>query len=183
MRRTVAIATGLIVMLALPAGAMAKPTKQDRRIAAKECKMLRGTTDESQEAFRASYRNLGACVSEKAREEAQQRRAARRTASGDCRAERTQDAAAFAERYGNFGKCVSSKAGKKLASENAKDRAEIAEAKNAAKDCGAERDSIGEEPFAEKYGTNHNKKNAFGKCVSGRSGDDSGDDTDDTPVS
>ena len=36
---------------------------------------------------------------------------------------------------------------------------------NAAKQCKAERktDAAG---FAEKYGTNKNKKNAFGKCVS-----------------
>ena len=77
-------------MLALPAGAVAKPTKQDKRNAAKECKLLRGTTDESREAFRASYRNLGACVSEKAREQASERRAAKRSASGDCREERSR---------------------------------------------------------------------------------------------
>ncbi len=86
MQRTIAIAAGLIAVLALPAGAVAKPTKQDKRNAAKECKLLRGTTDESREAFRASYRNFGACVSEKAREQASERRAAKRTASGDCRA-------------------------------------------------------------------------------------------------
>jgi hypothetical protein len=32
-----------------------------------------------------------------------------------------------------------------------------------------ERASIGVEAFAKKYGTNHNLKNAFGKCVSGKS--------------
>jgi hypothetical protein len=39
------------------------------------------------------------------------------------------------------------------------------EAKNAAKACKAERDA-NSEAFAEKYGTNKNGKNAFGKCVS-----------------
>lgn len=180
MQRTIAMAVGLMLVLALPAGAVAKPTKQDKRNAAQECKLLRGTTDESHEAFRASYKNLGACVSEKAREQAHERRQAKRTASSDCRDERKQDPPAFAEHYRNFGKCVSSKARKELATVDKADRAEIAEAKNAAKECGAERDSIGDDPFADKYGTNHNKRNAFGKCVSGKTapGDGSEDDGD-----
>jgi hypothetical protein len=33
--------------------------------------------------------------------------------------------------------------------------------------CKKERDSIGKDAFAAKYGTNHNHKNAFGKCMSG----------------
>jgi hypothetical protein len=43
-----------------------------------------------------------------------------------------------------------------------------AEAKNAAKECKAERGTTAETrtAFAEKYGTNANEKNAFGKCVS-----------------
>ena len=41
------------------------------------------------------------------------------------------------------------------------------DAKNAAQECKAEREA---DPaaFAEKYGTNKNKKNAYGKCVSGK---------------
>ncbi len=39
----------------------------------------------------------------------------------------------------------------------------------AEKACKAERNSLGVEAFSEKYGTNHNKRNAFGKCVSGKS--------------
>ena len=38
----------------------------------------------------------------------------------------------------------------------------------AAKACKAER-AAGAEAFAKKYGTNHNLKNAFGKCVSAKS--------------
>ena len=41
-----------------------------------------------------------------------------------------------------------------------------AEFKNAAKYCKAVRDSKGVEAFATQYGTNANKKNAYGKCVS-----------------
>ena len=40
---------------------------------------------------------------------------------------------------------------------------------DAAKACKAERKSLGVEAFNKKYGTNHNLKNAFGKCVSGKS--------------
>jgi hypothetical protein len=40
------------------------------------------------------------------------------------------------------------------------------ETKNAAQACKAER-AADEDAFAEKYGTNKNGKNAFGKCVSG----------------
>jgi len=39
---------------------------------------------------------------------------------------------------------------------------------NAAKQCKAERASLGETVFANKYGTNPNKRNAFGMCVSGK---------------
>ena len=41
--------------------------------------------------------------------------------------------------------------------------------KNAAKECKAERDTMTADAFAEKYpGTNHNGKNAYGKCVSAK---------------
>ncbi|HEX8103699.1 MAG TPA: hypothetical protein VF533_13870 [Solirubrobacteraceae bacterium] len=39
---------------------------------------------------------------------------------------------------------------------------------NAAQACKAEQKAMGEETFAQTYGTNKNKKNAFGKCVSAR---------------
>lgn len=45
--------------------------------------------------------------------------------------------------------------------------AAAAEAKNAAQACKAERDAD-PDAFAERYGTNKNKKNAYGKCVSGK---------------
>jgi hypothetical protein len=57
-----------------------------------------------------------------------------------------------------FGKCVSSKV--KAAQAQLQENTQ-----NAAQQCRAER---GQDPdaFKEKYGTNKNKKNAFGKCVS-----------------
>jgi hypothetical protein len=41
-----------------------------------------------------------------------------------------------------------------------------ADFKNAAKYCKAVRESKGVDAFATRYGTNANKKNAYGKCVS-----------------
>ena len=38
--------------------------------------------------------------------------------------------------------------------------------KNAAKKCKAERTKLGVQAFRDEYGTNANKANAFGKCVS-----------------
>jgi len=176
MRRGAILVVCMAAALTIPSGAVAKPTKQDRTNAAKECKALRGSTDATHEAFKAQYRNFGACVSEKAREEAAERRAAKRSASRDCRAERSDDPAAFAEKYRNFGKCVSAKAKQELKAADQADREEIAEAKNAAKECATERDGLGEDAFDEKYGTNRNKRNAFGKCVSGKTHDEGSED-------
>jgi hypothetical protein len=105
--------------------------------------------------------------------------AATQTASQLCRAERgTTDAtrAAFATKYGTnknkknaFGKCVSqqAKVQRAQAEGTANDAAEVA----AAKACSAERGTTAASraAFADKYGTNKNKRNAFGKCVSQKS--------------
>ncbi len=117
MRRNATLALALIAVLALPATASAKPTKQDKKNAAKECKLERGTTEASKAAFAEKYRNFGACVSTRAKQEAAERRTAKRDAARDCRTERAADATAFAGKYGTnankrnaFGKCVSAKA-------------------------------------------------------------------------
>jgi hypothetical protein len=87
-----------------------------------------------------------------------------------CKAERgTSDAsiAAFKAKYGTnantanaFGKCVSGKVKKAEAAEKAEE--------NAAKKCEAERGTTDASiaAFKTKYGTNANKANVFGKCVS-----------------
>jgi hypothetical protein len=83
--------------------------------ASKECKAERQADPA---AFKAKYRNLGKCVSERARQkeeeqaaEEKQDDAAERNAARECKAERKSDEAAFAEKYGSrrnaFGKCVS----------------------------------------------------------------------------
>jgi hypothetical protein len=92
---------------------------------------------------------------------------AEKNAAKKCKAERALDPAAFKTRYGTnankanaFGKCVSGKVKK------AEESAETEEAReNAAKKCKAERAS-NPEAFKNTYGTNANKANAFGKCVS-----------------
>ena len=90
-----------------------------------------------------------------------------KNAAKSCKAERAADAAAFKAKYGTnankanaFGKCVSGKVKK------AEEQAEAQEAReNAAKKCKAER-AANPETFKNTHGTNANKANAFGKCVS-----------------
>jgi len=90
-----------------------------------------------------------------------------------CKAERVSlGVEAFNKKYGTnhnlknaFGKCMSGKSKGKKDDKDEKDEDSGA----AAKACKAERASIGVNAFAKKYGTNHNLKNAFGKCVSGMS--------------
>src|SRR5829696_5210762 len=87
-----------------------------------------------------------------------------------CKDQRTAiGVSAFAQKYGTnknktnaFGKCVSQTA--KADAEEA--IAEHNEATiDAAKACKAER-AADPDAFAQKYGTNANKRNAYGKCVS-----------------
>lgn len=105
--------------------------------------------------------------------------AAETRAEKACRAERgttAQTIAAFAETYGTnknkknaFGKCVSSKStGDDDEDEADEDKNEKKDKVNASKTCKAERGTTAATmtAFTEKYGTNKNKKNAFGKCVS-----------------
>jgi membrane protein involved in colicin uptake len=84
-------------------------------------------------------------------------------AKADCKAERGTTKAtrkAFNLKYDGFADCM----GKKAAEEEAENDAA---ARNAAQECKAERD-LDPAAFKEKYGTNKNDKNAFGKCVSGK---------------
>ena len=141
----------------------------------------------TREAFKLKYRNFGDCVSQKAHEAKAERKAAKTNASRECREERGDtDAsrAAFRAKYGTnangknaFGKCVSQKAKAKRAEQDAEDAAEAEARTNAAKECDAERGETQatRKAFEDKYGTNGNKKNAFGKCVSekAREGDES----------
>jgi hypothetical protein len=180
MKRSIA-ALAALTLLTVPAGAVAKPDQTDRSNAAQECRSERGDSAATREAFRVKYgtnangRNaFGKCVSRRARDEHQEGEAAHANASKQCKAEAKEiGAAAFAAKYGSgkkganaHGKCVSAKARQLEAEADAEDREQIAARKSAAKTCAAERKEIGATAFAEKYGTNRNKRNAFGKCVS-----------------
>ena len=99
------------------------------------------------------------------------------TAAKACKAElESMGAGAFRKKYGTnhnqmnaFGKCVSSRSkGNHDEDEGEDDKG----ADNTARKCKAERKDIGAEAFAKKYGTNHNFRNAFGKCVSSKQHDD-----------
>ena len=159
----------LVAALAVPAAAVAgSPGPSDKAAAVKQCttertqmgtpafKQLYGTNANKSNAF-------GKCVSKLATQNAQHQS----NAASQCRTERSADPAAFASTYGTgknhanaFGNCVSQKA---KAAAQAQQQATV----NAAKACWTERQA---DPAAFKahYGTNANKSNAFGKCVSSK---------------
>jgi len=176
-RRLLMIA-GAVVLLAAPGpAAAAKPGTADKREAQRECRAERGTTDATREAFDAKYGSFGKCVTKKAQEAKGERKQAQANAARECRAEREDDAEAFRETYGTnaggnnaFGKCVSEKAKAKRAAQDAADAEQAEEVKRAATECDAERDDDAN-AFRETYGTNGNKKNAFGNCVSQKARD------------
>ena len=110
-----------------------------------------------------------------------QGQAAEKNAAKACKEARgttTQSIAAFKERYGTnankanaFGKCVSGKAkARAKAKKDAKaaDEAEQKAEENAAMKCKAKRGATAQsiEAFKQEYGTDKNRANAFGKCVS-----------------
>ena len=179
MKRALVAGTAL-ALLAIPAGAVAMPTETDQANAAQECRAERGTTDATREAFRTRYGTnkkgknaFGKCVSRRSKDEQSEQQAATANASQECKAERAANPQAFAERYGTnrnrrnaFGKCVSGKAKADKDQADREDAEKAEERRKAAKECAAERRASGRDAFADKYGTNRNKRNAFGKCVS-----------------
>jgi hypothetical protein len=178
--KKITVSIGLALALVLPAGAIAKPHPDhaDKRAAKAECKTLRGSTDVTREAFRTQFRSFAACVRKTAVEEAQEEQTAHTNAAKECKAERQADPEGFATTYGTnankhnaFGKCVSQKAKAKEKAADEQDAQDAAEFKNAAKQCDSERTDDAA-AFAEKYGTNENNRNAFGKCVSSKASDD-----------
>jgi hypothetical protein len=167
MRKTTTVIFGIAVALVVAAGAFASDGS-DQTNAARTCRAER--TAMGADAFRLLYGTLpnrsnalGKCVSKHARAEHQ----ATANASQACRTERESlGEAAFNAKYGRsdkdrsaFGKCVSQQAKAARAEQQE-------ETVNAARTCKAERKALGAEAFRAKHGTNRNKSNAFGKCVS-----------------
>jgi hypothetical protein len=180
--KTFLIAVLGAAVLVLPAGAVAKPDHADKRAAIKQCKAERGKTKDTRKAFKAKYHSFRRCVRQNAAEEHAEKQAALKNAAKQCKAERadpnfaaSHDGKSFGEVYGNFGKCVSTKARERKQAEDKNDAQEVQAFKNAAKECAAERSDPGfpaahdGKSFEDFYGSNHNKRNAFGKCVSSKS--------------
>ena len=161
-------ALSVATALAIPSAALAEGgTTDPAKNAAVACKQMR--SDMTSAIFKATFGTnknksnaFGKCVSRQTKTE----KTNLSNASKDCKAERdSMGKDAFNGKYATnkkktngFGKCVSGKA--KAQSD------EQVEAKvNAAKTC---KDERAQDPaaFKEKWGTNKNKKNAFGKCVS-----------------
>lgn len=173
MRRAMVLTA--ISMLAIALGAVGASAagngKQIGKLAGKACAQERKAL--GHEAFTELYGEPATpnCLGVKAAAA----KPAVKSASAECRAERERlGAEAFAEKYGSnknkrnaFGKCVSRKAAPELSEDT---QAVV----NAAKACKAEQAdpsfpaSHGGKSFDDYYGTNPNKRNAFGKCVSGK---------------
>jgi hypothetical protein len=178
--KKITLVAGLALILVLPAVSVATPSpdRADKRAAKTECSMFRGHSGITREAFLTKYDSFKACVQARARDEAKEEQNAHSNAARDCREERgttPEERAAFNELYGKnendrnaFGKCVSTKAKAKEHAADVKDEEQATEFKNAAKACDDERGDTdaSREAFKELYGTNANKSNAFGKCVS-----------------
>jgi hypothetical protein len=161
--KKITLFTGLALVLVLPAVALAKPhpDKGDKRAAKAECKTLRGHSAATREAFRTQFHSFSACVRAHAADEAGEEQNAQKNAAKECKAEGRRGRA--------FGKCVSQKAREQEAAADEQDQEDATARKNAAKECAAERETLGDQAFGEKYGTNANRRNAFGKCVSAKS--------------
>ena len=164
----------LLGALALSTTAFADASSPTVPSASKQCRTERSAM--GIEIFRETYgtnhnkRNaFGKCVSKRAQATTDAADAAKQNASQECTTEESADPAAFKAKYGTgkkganaHGKCVSQKAKAKTA---AAVKHEVAADVHAAKACKAER-KADPAAFKEKYGTNKNKRNAFGKCVS-----------------
>jgi hypothetical protein len=134
--------------------------------AEKTCRDLK--TQMGASAFKDTYGTnknksnaFGKCVSKTAKTQGQNANEAK----SSCKTEQAADPAAFKTKYGTnkngsnaYGKCVSAQA-------KAADDQDKSNTVNAARQCKAER-KLDPAAFKTKYGTNKNKSNAFGKCVS-----------------
>ncbi|MFL5844914.1 MAG: hypothetical protein ACJ762_09500 [Solirubrobacteraceae bacterium] len=112
---------------------------------------------------------FGKCVSKRDAATEDAAAEAKTNAAKDCQAEEAADEAAFQAKYATnknktngYGKCVS---GKAKAQTDATVTEQVDADVSAAKTCKAERKADAA-AFKAKYGTNKNKSNAFGKCVS-----------------
>ena len=164
MKRFTTIASASALALALTAGSASAGSgdvPSGNQVAAKQCQAEKQADRAAFEATYGAKHTMRECKRANREEGAE----TAQNAAQECRAERDADEGAFTETYGTnengrdaFGKCVSSKV-----REEVEDDAETFQ--NAAQECRVERTSD-PEAFEETYGTNGNRRNAFGKCVS-----------------
>lgn len=166
------VAVGTLAFAA-PA-AIAEDTTTDVPTAQEQCAALKA--EMGADAFKQAYGTnknksnaFGKCVSARTTATEEAAAEAKTNAAKECDTERTADEAAFTEKYGTgktknnaYGKCVSGKAKAKTAETVETETEAIV---SASKTCKAER-KADPAAFKAKYGTNANKSNAFGKCVS-----------------
>ena len=163
--RTMLLTLIAAAALAAPVAALADTAPTAATVANQFCKQqlatLKGDFAKTYGTNATKSNAFGKCVSKIAKTQSQNADAAKNS----CKTEQAADPEAFKNKYGTnknknnaFGKCVSAQA-------KAADQEDQSNTINAAKQCKAERK---EDPaaFKDKYGTNKNKRNAFGKCVS-----------------
>jgi hypothetical protein len=150
--RPVLIMVAAVAALMVPVSAPAVINQTDYKNAAKFCKALRSDMEQAVPgSFKQTYGTnknrsnaFGKCVSKNAKTVDH----IHSTAVEQCKTAGTKP----------LGKCVRS-------AEHQAQAAARDDIVNAAKECRTER-AADRDAFRDKYGTNHNKRNAFGKCVS-----------------
>ncbi len=158
------IPVGLMAALAVPASAVAAPTKADRAEAKQECRQMQRTV-ETRANFvelvkleaKTNRRNaFGRCVAVRTSDATGERRTAFQQAKAECASLRpgADGSRGKPSDPGAYGKCVSEAARKNQQESDAEQREESV---NPAKTC---RDRQKADPAA------FTAKNAFGKCVS-----------------
>jgi hypothetical protein len=167
-------ALAMMAVLAFATAGSSAASSSAKSDAQKQCRAERNAM--GAQTFKDTYGTnanksnaFGKCVSHRTRQNTSDEKTAHTNASKECKAERAADPAAFKDKYGTgknksnaFGRCVSQKSkAKTKQAERSQVQAEV----NAAKACKAER-KADPAAFKDKYGTNKNKSNAFGKCVS-----------------
>src|SRR5688572_26362579 len=120
-------AIALAAVLVVPSAAMAAPTKDDTKAASAYCHTLKEKAGSKANFQSMGFKNMGACVSKMAKDEAAERKAARAAARAECEA---------AGLSGNeFAACVKEKTKENKAEADAADRIKV----NAARTCREEK--------------------------------------------
>ena len=170
-----AIVAALAVAAIFPVAALAEePSPSDKANGARACQALKTSLGEA--TFKSTYGTnadksnaMGKCVSKWTQAEHKNRLAA----TAACKAEQadanfaaSHDGKTFAQFYGSGKKGANALNSCIQAKRAAASAAEKQAVVNASRSCKAERKTMGADPFKAKYGTNADKSNAFGKCVS-----------------